>query len=53
MKKIKLNQSIEKGTSIDGYELNPAEKYVKYRRRNGISKRDYEFVSNDGASPCT
>lgn len=28
MKKIKLNQSIEKGTSIDGYELNPAEKYV-------------------------
>ena len=28
MKRIKLNQSIEKGTSIDGYELNPAEKYV-------------------------
>ncbi len=28
MKKIKLNEGLEKETSIDGYKLNPIEKYV-------------------------
>ena len=28
MKKIKLNENLEKMTSIDGYRLNPTEKYV-------------------------
>ena len=28
MKKIKLNESLEKNSSADGYSLNPTEKYV-------------------------
>lgn len=28
MKKIKLNESLEKDSSADGYSLNPTEKYV-------------------------